>query len=817
MRYVVLIVGFIVVSIIFRDHGPGFYIGAAFVYMLYKSMGEQRRPLKTFSPKSQVSAKIGESLQTPSSTVATQTEPQSSSESPNGPERKDTPSMTGGPEPHESLPPTQATQDELRIEATPNQIADQNEEAPAISTPEEIEGLEASGPLVKVRSFGNSAEALLAAGLLGSMGIECLVTSQSQLTVGETALVVKPKDLEAAREALDARNRGQEKFDDSEDTAKHDGPIVVVKKQNPDPIAVSPRSGTGRNWAGVVVVVVVAIFVLVKGASILLDNQESDDQGLQYAASHHDYAPSVPLFGTEGCVAERLNQVKNAAHFAPTSTHRHASIKWFCSRDWDQARLSKDAVELQASSLSLCQVLSAVDAQNPRTEDCHLVGLPDDLASFIVVFDSAPVIELMEERIHPLPKYRTGAEAQMFGRVIERPRSDLQKRILGYTSNKQLPVDYYEDLTLPQQTAREYRLRESPFDVRIITNAGLRACFRDVFDGAYSSPSISSGKWHDESPDLEAIEPEADIDTNFSVGMIWMSVKLLITESVGLIQSRPETDFRDINTAGSLTMVLLNGDSRPSGSSTSISEREGWYDPDTSTLGVTSIAGLGFGKTTTPATLKAKVQQLVPAALSHEIYHHVFYRPSIASSGFELEGEATVLGEREHQMQVLGTEASINDPIMVLWRKINKELKEQPDPEQMAGIWDEYVKMNELITQRYNRKAKFTPVQCGALDLVASTGSKGQMRIDLADTLTLTPGDFQSRQNVSTLYAVAWAVYHHLYAEDKSELIRSIEEVHEKQEAHIGISEEDRQELNKILTDTVVWAKTEKKRRTECR
>jgi hypothetical protein len=166
-------------------------------------------------------------------------------------------------------------------------------------------------------------------------------------------------------------------------------------------------------------------------------------------------------------------------------------------------------------------------------------------------------------------------------------------------------------------------------------------------------------------------------------------------------------------------------------------------------------------------------------------------------------------------LEVLGTEAPGNDPIMCLWRKINKQLNEQPDPQEMAAIWDEYVGMNDLITARY-KAAKFTPMQCNALRIVTAS-SGGQNRLNLSDALTLTPGDFQNSHNVATLYAFAWAIYHHLYEDNKSELIHNIQKIHEKQHAYVGISAEDRQELDAIVTDTIQWARTEKRRRNECR
>jgi hypothetical protein len=216
------------------------------------------------------------------------------------------------------------------------------------------------------------------------------------------------------------------------------------------------------------------------------------------------------------------------------------------------------------------------------------------------------------------------------------------------------------------------------------------------------------------------------------------------------------------------------------------------------------------------ADVSRQVGSLIPAALTHEIYHHIFYRPEVASSGFVLEGEATAYGEYVHQMIIEGANAKVDDPILLLNRDLAKQAKADPGV-QTPKEAEELEKLNELISRR-SEKASFTFIQCKCLRIVSSyaTRTRGNASFDLGDALTLTSGDLQSRQDTALLYAFAWAIY------DKSRRGNSdwdevLTEVHAKQHAHIGLTEQDKTMLKEIVNETLAWAAQQSKTRIECR
>jgi hypothetical protein len=778
------------VAVIFRDHGPGFYVAAVIVYSIYRSMGEARRgkslpngasPSPRIETSQGVSAASGAisdrgqglSEWSPGKSVVDETAPEASTE-----------------EPHFSASEVAANPpDDQPIEFSSTQdFQDEKAETSApLDEPDEPEHL------MKVRSFTSPPEAHLAAGLLRSMGIRCLVTGDSQFVAGHIALFVNHQDIEVARNALNETSAQQDRT--------------------------SKQSSKGTPW-GVIAAAGVLILLVVGIPVYQMLTADKPDSNVDYSVLRRENHPAVSPADFSTCAASVAGWVNEALQAASTkentalSSHRVASIKWFCSREWNQDLLSRDASALEANGLTFCQVLAAVDPQNPRMADCNLSGVPDNFKTFFVVFDSVPVVELMEERIHPLPLLRTGGDARVLGPVIKRTRSDLQERILRYTSKRRLPFDYYEELALADQPARNYNFTRHLLNVRIITTIGLHTSFRDLYDGAYSSSNITSTTWHSESPILSAIEPESEIDTNVSIGLICMAMDMLVMSSMELIQSHPERGFRSPRMIGEFKVTLLGASGLPTDVSNQITEREGWYDPDAAALGVTSVVGLDVGNKRSLTAMPKQIQELVPAALSHEIYHHIFYRPAIASSGFELEGEATAYGEYEHQMAVLGTHASMDDPIMVLSRKIGKQMAEKLSEETIDKIIEERSELSRMFEERY-KTAKFTPVQCSALKIVSSA-SASHKSFDLADALTLTPGDLQNRQDVLTLYAFAWAIYHHANLNGRTELVERMEKIHDKQHTHTGISDEDRLELDKIVNEIVQWARAERKRRSEC-
>jgi hypothetical protein len=176
-RNLFLLGGFLVVSILFRDHGPRFYTAAAVVYLIYKAMGERRSP-KSSSPAPQIRAELNKSATNSLSSESTNDGAQNSSESPNVPQPKDTGLPPLGAEPSSGYPAMQLDPHQLPEIALVNHTPDQYEEAQSDCGAETTTTCDTSGPLVKVRSCGTSSEALHAAGLHGSMGLFCLVTSQ---------------------------------------------------------------------------------------------------------------------------------------------------------------------------------------------------------------------------------------------------------------------------------------------------------------------------------------------------------------------------------------------------------------------------------------------------------------------------------------------------------------------------------------------------------------------------------------------------------------------------------------------------------------
>jgi hypothetical protein len=832
VRYIFLLVGFALVLLVLGDHGPGFYIGTAIVYGIFRSMdpSNNRRSSSTVLPT------LLPKVRTPESSVIASSSPaeittQADQPMTRWPAAGLTPESTADTaRTQTALTAIETVAESREAKQTPQSSASQDlhddvheiesatdDENAAVLEKEQVDHL------VMARSFASLAEAHLAEGLLKSIGIESVLGAECKVGPGPVSLMVGSRDLVEAHDALNFGSPDGQPAIEFPPREIESTDSVRLRKEDSSEAISRPRSRKKRAWIGIASSLLVLVLLFGKPAYKLLKPDDPVDHLVEYPSptTDHEYRATMPIFDFGGCVAAQTAEFRHATQSvspdsqSPLTPHRIASIKWFCSREWDQSRLSRDAALLDAKGLSFCKVLAAVDPSNPRKSDCDLAAIPDEFRAFSIVFDSVPVIELMEEQIHPLPVRRTGAEARMFGSVIKRTKSELQERVARYVTHKRLPVNYDEDLAQVHQTARDYRFSRPPLNLRIITTIGLRTSLRDLYHSAYLFSAITSETRHGESPVLSAIEPEKQIDTNFSMELICVAASILVRGSIQLLGSLREVDYRDPETLGRLTMILVG----PLGTDTElpnpIAERDGWYDPDTLTLGVKSVAGLEFSRKPSMAIWQKEMEELLPATLSHEIYHHLFYRPSIASSGFELEGEATAYGEYAHQMQVEGARVSMDDPIAVLNRKIAKQGKEHPG-EMTDELREDFLKLVRLEEER-SKQVKLTPVQCNCLRIIASTVGHSQNGIDLGDDLTLTSGDLQSRADVSTLYAFAWAIYERSRRDNLDTDASTIELIHSKLHQHLGISNEDRRTLAAIVDATVNWAGKELKRRNECR
>jgi hypothetical protein len=287
-----------------------------------------------------------------------------------------------------------------------------------------------------------------------------------------------------------------------------------------------------------------------------------------------------------------------------------------------------------------------------------------------------------------------------------------------------------------------------------------------------------------------------DLTTSATEGNIYargVVAALKMEMQLGVAARASESPARSLPPLKDLGFLFLHGDISSFAPDAS---RLAYYDPATSTVfaRIENLPSLKMGAS--PDEVGAAVAQTIPATVTHEFYHYLFYRPSVAQSGFILEGEATAYGEYAEQEIRVGGATPEKDRLRILANRIAER------PAADAQIVSEF---RRLADARISA-APYTSLQCDFIGLLKTHYASESDRIPVEARLSLTPKLFQIASNRDLNYAEAWAVYHVAMASAR-DWPTVIDRIFQKLQSQQPLDESDQRELNTIGRDAVSWVK----------
>jgi hypothetical protein len=500
------------------------------------------------------------------------------------------------------------------------------------------------------------------------------------------------------------------------------------------------------------------------------------------------YLPPVKVWDPIQCEEANfptLFDANNMRHLKESKKGRFriSSMRYYCARQWDEKFYAHAEQILDNVGLLMTQLAPFDDYASTYA------AYPQTTSNFLKVFDSGELLVVPED-------------------VVKQSTFGFQ---LG-VEVAQREIDMDISSTEPKPYPQAYVVHERQPAIHLVTDQGLRTSLRELINlgtsGVFSEDFLQAkkgvailtgglGEDVETNPYALAIAAELAIDLRMS-----------LTQRKALFSRYPSDRNYQLP---DLEVIFLENVSELIPTQ-SLRDREGLYDPGKFRIYVSAHdVNLG-GKNVSRHEIAAAISQLVPAALDHEFYHYLFYRPSAAPSGFILEGEATAVGEYLHQQVVTGAalDATQRDD------KLRQFYERILHASENGLSQDDLAEFERQAAQRL-QSAPFTPIQCEAMELVYAANVTPNVPIPLLKRLTLTPSMLQELPDVQTAYAQSWAVYHVDLVKHKAwgeELNRIVQSINSQQ----PVSGADLELLRNISDETLSWVKaTVEGKKKSCR
>jgi hypothetical protein len=477
---------------------------------------------------------------------------------------------------------------------------------------------------------------------------------------------------------------------------------------------------------------------------------------------------SVDVWSREACKEQAFANLTIAA--GDNVNLRKQQEVWFCAHQWDDAFIAKVARMLESNGLLPVQWYPGHGYDRGFYE-----SIPEPAANFAKVFDGGRLL---------LPESASAEFESQRPYFPALPKPSTLKSVKAH-------VGLASNATISKPLPQVYPVNADQPAIHLVTNLGTQLSLEEamlliqssldgrLFDGMNKAQQMGVhlegyGTW---------MNPDA-----FSVAVM---LELMLHEATN------ERAARGLKPLPDLEVLYVSDDiSGPSGV---LSHRGGYFDPHASRVYARMAGYTPVHAGPSREAVSELVSSVLPAALEHEYFHYLFYRPEISGSGFILEGEATANGERLHQGIVAG--ASLTQDGGDRLRQLVNKIEASPASLSL-GEWEEYETLEGQVLSRQ----PLTEVQCNSLSLVYRHHVVRQEPFDLSLLLPVKPADFNASDPVLR-YAEAWAVYH-VDMVEKKRWQKQLDRIFLNLASGQSIAPDDSALLSTISKETLHWVKT---------
>jgi hypothetical protein len=457
---------------------------------------------------------------------------------------------------------------------------------------------------------------------------------------------------------------------------------------------------------------------------------------------------------------------------------REAQARMFCGRQWNEEFFAHAAQVLERERLlypditisdaDAAKLKAQAEAMGLKFRDMY-AGYPTDaIRNFFKVADSAYWLvgsdkdglleKVVEDSVRPISLEQ-----------LKRARSEI--RVKGVC-------------TIANPKPQEYLVSSSP-PITLTTDVGLTATLEDVLweltNNVFSQRLAAAQQNMQEVLGIEP-EPLGNYAAEILVGVIRFETAIGVTRREKIAGLEPLHDLH----------IIFTRQSAPD------AKREALYDPESRTIVSRSPGAVRVPRNPSKEEVKRLLAGLMPPTLSHEFHHYLFFRPSVAKSGFFLEGEATAYGEELYRGALAGMGLTPDDQIRMLAEKMNKARSE----EEWARLQKEW---ERAVADRINASPR-TEVQRRLIRHLKEHYLNTGKSLPLKRLLTLTPRMFQEQSDadVEDAYAVSWLVFN-TSSEERTDwpmqlekIVRRINEGKPEQPSETAL-------LHRINTESIAW------------
>jgi hypothetical protein len=394
-------------------------------------------------------------------------------------------------------------------------------------------------------------------------------------------------------------------------------------------------------------------------------------------------------------------------------------------------------------------------------------GISKEVADFLKVTDAAPILvggKDVQDRIRKMNPDLPPPEA------IQRVIDEIGLKTICTASNS---------------TPQLYTINEDP-RIKLITDIGLTTDLESLLRETFSSALAQ--RFAQVTGNMQQVtggnyfiygNPQASIVAS----MLKLEVDQGLAKREAISGTKPQSD---------LSILFLRGQ----GKSYTVGEREALFDPDLGLIQARSPGSRPLLADTSDERLRNVLSALMPASLSHELYHYLLFRPSIAESGLFMEGEATAYGEEGFRGALAGLAVPRSDPFREFTFKA--VASGQAD---LLDTWHREVKRRIEATP-------FTANQCRFIKHLDESYLANGKHLPTDRLLTLTPSMFQQQneQDLEDSYAVAWLIFHVANAEQRP-WPPNLEELVRRMNEGEALSSADTELISTINKESILWLK----------